>query len=318
MRYAATLIAGALMTAGALAQDYPQRPIRLLVGFTPGGSTDVIARVIAHKLSETMGVQVLIDNRPGAGGNIGVELTAKSPPDGYTLVMGHIGTMAVNPTLYNKIPYAPSDFVGVCELASSPNTFTVKAELPAKTIKELITQAKGSNGKFNIGSINIGTTQHLSAELLKSMAGLDAAAVPFNNTAGVLTALRGNSIQVAMEFLPPVLGQIRANTLRAVAVTSIQRSPMLPNVPTLNESGLNGFEVNSWNGIAVPAKTPKAIVDKLNKALADALAKDSVRKQIVDIGAQPRSSTSEELTRHVAAEIAKWQGVREKAGIPQQ
>jgi tripartite-type tricarboxylate transporter receptor subunit TctC len=192
----------------------------------------------------------------------------------------------------------------------------VSPDSPVKSVKELIAQAKSAGGKFNIGSINIGTTQHLASELLKSMGGLDAATVPFNNTAGVLTALRGNSVQVAMEFLPPVLGQIRANTLRAVAVTSLTRSSMLPNVPTLAESGLAGYEVNSWNGIAVPAKTPKAIVDRLNKEIHAAVGSAVISQRFQELGVSQNLSTPDGMRKVVVDDIAKWNALIDKANIP--
>jgi tripartite-type tricarboxylate transporter receptor subunit TctC len=185
-------------------------------------------------------------------------------------------------------------------------------------VKELIAQSKASNGKFNIGSINIGTTQFLSAELLKSMGSLDATSVPFNNTAGVLTALRGGSVQVAMEFLPPVLGQIRANTLRAVAVTSLARSPMLPNVPTLHESGLAGYEVNSWNGIAVAAKTPKAIVERLNKEIHAAVNSPLITQRFQELGVSQNLSTPDGMRKVLVDDIAKWNALIDKAKIQRQ
>src|SRR5450759_3382538 len=214
------------LLASAQAQPYPSKPIRLLVPFGPGSAGDITARAVAQKMGEAMAQQVIIDNRPSAGGIIATELVAKSDPDGYTLILLN-NTNAVSAAMFRKLPYdTVKDFAMVSTIGAFSLVVLVSPESPAKTVKELITQAKADPGKFNIGSINIGTTQHLSAELLKSMATLDAATVPFNNTASVLTALRGNTIQVAMEFLPPVLGQIRANTLRALAVTSLSRSPM--------------------------------------------------------------------------------------------
>ena len=311
------LVLSALIAAAtAHAQPYPTKPIRLLVPFGPGGVGDITSRAVMQKMSEALNQQIIIDNRPSAGGIVATETVAKSEPDGYTLYLMN-NTNAVSAAMFKKLPYDTlKDFAMVSTIGAFSIVVLVSPESPVKTVKELIAQAKSSGGKFNIGSINIGTTQHLSAELLKSMAGLDAAAGPFNNTAGVLTALRGNSIQVAMEFLPPVLGQIRANTLRAVAVTSMQRSPMLPNVPTLNESGLNGFEVNSWNGIAVPAKTPKAIVEKLNKEIHAAVNSPVISQRFQELGVSQNLSTPDGMRKVIVDDIAKWNALIDKAKIP--
>ena len=221
--------------------------------------------------------------------------------------------------MFKKLPYdTVKDFEMVTTIGSFSIVVLVAPESPAKTVKELIAQAKASNGKFNIGSINIGTTQHLSAELLKSMAALDITSVPFNNTAGVLTALRGGSLQVAMEFLPPVLSQIRANTLRAIAVTSLTRSPMLPNVPTLAESGLPGYEVNSWNGIAVAAKTPKTIVERLNKEIHAAVNSPLITQRFQELGVSQNLSTPEGMRKVLVEDIAKWNALIDKAKIQRQ
>jgi tripartite-type tricarboxylate transporter receptor subunit TctC len=218
----------ALFTATpSLAQNYPAKPLRLLVPFGPGGVGDITARAVAQKMGDAMGQQVIIDNRPSAGGIVAAETVAKSDPDGYTLYLMN-NTNAVSAAMFKKLPYdTVRDFETVSTIGGFSIVILVAPDSPAKTVKELIAQAKGAGGKFNIGSINIGSTQHLAAELLKSMAALDAAAVPFNNTGAVLTALRGGSVQVATEFVPAVLGQIRANALRAIAVGSAVRSPML-------------------------------------------------------------------------------------------
>jgi tripartite-type tricarboxylate transporter receptor subunit TctC len=314
---ALALVASSLaLTAGA--QPYPSKPIRLLVPFGPGGVGDITSRAVMQKMSEAMGQQIIIDNRPSAGGIVATELVAKSEPDGYTLYLMN-NTNAVSAAMFKKLPYdVVRDFAMVSTIGGFSLVVLVSPESPAKTVKELIAQAKADPGRFNIGSINIGTTQHLSAELLKSMAALDAATVPFNNTASVLTALRGNTIQVAMEFMPPVLGQIRANTLRALAVTSRSRSPMLPNVPTLAESGLPAYEVNSWNGVAVAAKTPAAIVDRLNREIRAAVNSPQIAQRFQELGVSPNLSTPEEMRRLLVDEIAKWNALIDKAKIARQ
>ena len=252
-----------------------------------------------------------------ASGAVAADALIKSPADGYTILLA-ASPHVINPLL-QATPYdAIKDFAGVTQIGFTTQALAAAPALGIKSVKELIAQSKASNGKFNIGSINIGTTQYLSAELLKSMAALDATSVPFNNTAGVLTALRGNSIQVAMEFLPPVLGQIRANTLRALAVTSLTRSPMLPNVPTLHESGLAGYEVNSWNGIAVAAKTPKAIVERLNTEIRKVVNSATIRDTWAREGAAPMNMSTDEFGQYLREDIVKWANVVKIAGVKDQ
>ena len=316
LKYSATVITACLAAAPLYAQTYPVKPIRLLVPFGPGGVGDITSRSVMQKMSEAMNQQIIIDNRPSAGGIVATETVAKSEPDGYTLYLMN-NTNAVSAAMFRKLPYdTVKDFAMVSTIGAFSLGVLVSPDSPVKSVKDLIAQAKSAGGKFNIGSINIGTTQHLSAELLKSMAALDAATVPFNNTAGVLTALRGNSIQVAMEFLPPVLGQIRANTLRAVAVTSLTRSPMLPNVPTLSESGLSGYEVNSWNGIAVAAKTPKAIVERLNREIHAAVNSPLISQRFQELGVSQNLSTTDGMRKVLVDDIAKWNALIDKANIP--
>ena len=312
--FVATLLAS-LCSTTLLAQPYPSKPIRLLVPFGPGGVGDITSRAVMQKMSESTGQQIIIDNRPSAGGIVATETVAKSEPDGYTLYLMN-NTNAVSAALFKKLPYdTMKDFETVSTIGGFSIVVLVSPDSPAKTIKELISLAKASSGKFNIGSINIGTTQHLSAELFKSIGGLDITSVPFNNTAGVLTALRGGSVQVAMEFLPPVLGQIRANALRAVAVSSMTRSSMLPNVPTLHESGLADYEVNSWNGIAVAAKTPKAIVARLNKEIHAAVNSPLIAQRFQELGVSQNLSSPEGMRKLMVEEIAKWNALIDKTKI---
>ncbi|HTD92108.1 MAG TPA: tripartite tricarboxylate transporter substrate-binding protein, partial [Burkholderiales bacterium] len=234
--------AAMLCAATVQAQQYPTKPVRLVVPFGPGGVGDITARAVAQKMGESMGQQVVIDNRPSAGGIVAAEMVAKSEPDGYTLMLLN-NTNAVSAAMFKSLPYdTVKDFATVSTIGAFSMGVLVAPESPVKTTKELIALAKSSAGRMNIGTINIGTTQYLSSELLKSMASLDLTTVPFNNTASVISALRGGNVQVAIEFLPPVLGQVRANALRVVAVTSKTRFTPLPNVPTLDESGLPGYD----------------------------------------------------------------------------
>jgi tripartite-type tricarboxylate transporter receptor subunit TctC len=318
------VLAAAGVSAGLGAQPaatepaYPARPVRIVVPFTPGSATDIIARVVAPRLAERWGRPVVIDNRPSAGGIVATELVAKSDPDGYTLMLLN-NTNAVSAAMFKKLPYdTVRDFAMVSTIGAFSLGVLVSPDSPVKTLKDLIAQAKASPGRLNIGSINIGTTQHLSAELLKSMAGLNATTVPFNNTAGVLTALRGNDVQAALEFLPPVLGQIKAGALRAIAVTSTTRFALLPNVPTLAESGLPGYDVSSWNGIAVTAKTPKAIVDRLNREIHAAVNSPQIKSRFQELGVEQNVSTPEGMRKFLVGEIAKWNALIDKANIARQ
>ena len=299
-------------------QAYPTKSIRLLVPFGPGGVGDITSRVVAQKMGEAMGQQVIIDNRPSAGGIVAMELAAKANPDGYTL-MGLSNANAISAAMFKSLPYdTVNDFAMVSTLGTFSLVVIVAPDSPMKTPKDLIAQAKANPGKLNIGTVNIGTTQYLSAELFKSMAGLDMVTVPYNNTAGVLGALRGNSVQVAFEFLPPTMGQIKAGVIRALAVTPRTRFVMLPDVPTLAESGVPGYEVTSWNGLAVPAKTPKAISDRLNKEVHAAINSPQVRQRFQELGVEPNASTPEGAHKFLVREIAKWNALIDTAKIQRQ
>jgi tripartite-type tricarboxylate transporter receptor subunit TctC len=312
----AAAIAACLAVTVVHAQGYPAKPIRLLVPFGPGGVGDITSRAVMQKMSEAMNQQIIIDNRPSAGGIVATETVAKSEPDGYTLYLMN-NTNAVSAAMFKKLPYdTVNDFAMVSTIGAFSIGVLVSPDSPVKSVKELIAQAKANPGKLNFGSINIGTTQHLSAELLKSMTAIDVTAVPFNNTAGVLTALRGNSVQAALEFLPPVVGQIKAGGLRAIAVTSKTRFALLPDVPTLAESGVPGYEVTSWNGIAVAAKTPKAIVDRLNKEIHAAVNSPQIKQRFQELGVEQNTSTPDGMRKFLVDEIAKWNALIDKAKIP--
>jgi len=310
--------AAMLCAATVQAQQYPTKPVRLVVPFGPGGVGDITSRAVAQKMGESMGQQVVIDNRPSAGGIVAAEMVAKSEPDGYTLMLLN-NTNAVSAAMFKSLPYdTVKDFATVSTIGAFSMGVLVAPESPVKTTKELIALAKSSAGRMNIGTINIGTTQYLSSELLKSMASLDLTTVPFNNTASVISALRGGNVQVAIEFLPPVLGQVRANALRVVAVTSKTRFTPLPNVPTLDESGLPGYDVVSWNGIGVPAKTPRVIIDRLNKEVHAAVNSPQVKQRFQELGVEQNLNTPEGMRKNVIEEIAKWNALIDKARIPRQ
>jgi tripartite-type tricarboxylate transporter receptor subunit TctC len=304
-------------TAGfAAAQDFPRKPIRFVVPFGPGGVGDLTARTVAQKMGETMGQQIIIDNRPSAGGVVAAEMVARAEPDGYTLMLLN-NANAVSMAMFRKLPYDTlNDFAMVSTLGAFRAGLLVSPDSPVKTTRELLAQARNAGGKYNVGTIQIGSAQFLSAELFKSMAGLNNTTVPFNNTAAVLTALRGGDIQAAFEFLPPVLGQIRAGALRIIAVSSKTRFKPLPDVPTLDESGLPGYEVASWNGIGAPAKTPRAVIDKLNREAHAAVNSPPVQQRFQDIGVEANLNTPDGMRQYVTSEIAKWNALIDKAKIP--
>jgi tripartite-type tricarboxylate transporter receptor subunit TctC len=305
----------ALVAALACAQTYPTKPIRLVVPFPPGGATDILARDVAQKLTEAWGQSVIVDNRPGAGGNIGSELVAKSSPDGYTLEMGTVGTHAINASLYAKMPYDHvKDFTPVILVAGVPNVLVVNPALPANSVAELIAYAKANPGKLNFASSGNGTSIHLSGELFKVMAGVQITHIPYKGSAPALQDLLGGQVQMMFDNLPPSLPQIKAGKLRALAVTSLTRAPALPDVPTLSESGLPGFEASSWFGILAPAGTPAPIVAKLNAEIAKWLATPEAKEKLAKQGANAAGGTPDDFAKHIAAETAKWAKVVKDSG----
>ncbi len=302
----------------ACAQNYPTRPIKIIVPFGAGGVADITARVLAQKMSETIGQQVLVENRPSAGGIIASEAVAKAEPDGYTLLLISNGN-AVSATLFKSLPYdTVNDFAPVSTAGFFDLVVLVNGDSKIGNVRELISAAKANPAKFNIGTINIGSTQHLSAELFRSMAGVDAQTVPFKGTPAVVTALRSNDVQVAFEILAPVMSQIKAGALKPLAVTSNRRFPGLPNVPTVSESGLPGYQSSSWNGIAAPARTPKAVIDRLNREINAAVAAPEVKQRLQDLGVEARAGTPQALKDLLVSEIAKWRAVIERAKIEKQ
>lgn len=315
-----TVLTLAVSALPAAAQNYPTRPIKIIVPFGAGGVADITARVLAQKMSETptLGQQVIVENRPSAGGIVASDAVAKADPDGYTLLLVSNGN-AVSATLFKSLPYdTVNDFAPVSTAGFFDIAVLVNGDSKIGTVRELITAAKANPDKFNIGTINIGSTQHLAAELFRSMAGVAAPAVPFKGTPAVVTALRGNEVQAAFEILAPVMSQIKAGTLKAIAVTSNRRFPGLPNVPTVSESGLPGYQASSWNGISAPAKTPKAVIDRLNREINAALASPDVKQRLQELGVEARASTPEALKELLVAEIAKWRAVIERAKIEKQ
>lgn len=311
----AALFVVAVAASWASAQTYPSRPIRLVVPFPAGGTTDILAREVGQRLTLSFGQSVVIDNRPGAGGNIGSDLVAKSAPDGYTLLMGTVGTHAINPSLYARMPYDNvKDFAPVILVASVPNVLEVTPSLPVNSVRELIKLAKEKPGQINFASSGSGTSIHLSGELFKTMAGVDMTHIPYKGSAPAITDLIGGQVQVMFDNLPSSLPQIKAGKLRALAVTSVQRAPALPDVPTIAESGLPGFEASSWFGVLAPAGTPPAIIARLNADLGQWLQSPDAREKLLAQGALAAGGSPEAFAAHIRAETEKWARVVKVSG----
>jgi len=319
-RAALASIAAALLVVApwASAQTWPSKPVKLVVGFGPGGVADITARVVAQKLSQDLGAQFIVDNRPSAGGIVAADAVAKAEPDGYTLLLMSNGN-AVSASLFKSLPYdTVADFAPVSTLGFFDVAVVTTPNTNIESLRGLIARAKANPGKLNIGTINIGSTQHLSAELFKSMAGIDAETVPYKGSPAVITALRGKDVEIAFEMLAPIIPQAQSGAVRILAVTSDRRSPLLPDVPTVAESGVPGYQASSWNAIAAPARTPRAIVDRLNQAIGIALAAPEVKTRLAAAGVTARGSTPEEMRQLIVSDIAKWRRVIELAKLEKQ
>ena len=295
---------------------YPGKPIRIIVAYTPAGTTDILARALGQKFTEAWKQPVIVDNRPGANGNIGTEVAAKAPADGYALLMGTAGTHAVNPGLYPKLPYdAVKDFAPISLTAIVPNILVVSNALTAKNLQELIAYAKKNRGKLSFGSPGVGSTGHLSAELFKTLAGIDMIHVAYKGSAPTLQDLIGGQIQVVIDNIPPYLPYVKAGKIRALAVTSAKRSPAAPDLPTMAEAGVKGYDAASWFGLFAPAGTPAEIIDRLSEETRRILGMPDVREKLLSLGAQPAGSTPEEFARFIDNEIAKWGRVIRSANV---
>ena len=309
-------VAALCLVSAAHAETYPAKSIRFIVPFPPGGPTDVLARVLGQKLSEQMGQPVVLDNRPGAGGNLGLELAAKSAPDGYTLLLGAVGTLTISPYLYAKLNYDPArDFQPISLVASMPNVLLVHPSVPAKTLKELVQLAKASPGKLNFGSGGAGTSNHLGGELLKSMTKIDIVHVPYKGASQAMLGLIGGQIDIVVIGTPTAIPQIQAGKVRALAVLSSSRLPAIANVPTAGEAGFPGYEVTTWYGVLVPAGTSKDIVARLNTELAKVMTVPASRDRIVGAGFDPMTSTPQQFAEFIKAESLRWGKVIKDAGI---
>lgn len=307
-----------LCAAPAVAQEWPTRTVKFLVPYGPGGGTDIVSRIIAQQLQEMLGQSFVVENKPGAGSTLGADMVAKSGKDGY-IVLVLSNAHAVAGALYKKLPYdSVKDFQMITQIGTVPLLLVASPKFPVKDVKEVIAQAKASPGKFNYGAAGgVGTTQHFAGELFRVLSSTDIKHVPFKTTPEVVTSLMQNDVQISFELLPAVRGQIDSGNLKALAVTSPDRNPAYPNLPTLAEAGVPGYNVTSWYGFAMPAGTPKPIVDKLTKAVHQVLAKDEVKQAIAKTGIVVKTSSNEELAKHVSSEIAKWSDLMKKAGIEQ-
>jgi tripartite-type tricarboxylate transporter receptor subunit TctC len=319
LRIAAAGLTGALLP-GLHAQPaaFPAKALRIVVPFAAGGVGDLTARAVATGLAGRLGQPVVIDNRPGAGGVVAADTVARAEPDGHTLFLMSNGT-AVTAGLFKTLPYDTlADFTPISTLGTFDIAVLVPADSPHRTLAQLLAHARAHPGQLNIGSINMGSTQHLAAELFKSSAAIDAQVVPFNGTPALITALRGRQVDAGVEILGPALPQVRAGALRVLAVTGEQRSAVLPDVPTAVESGVQGFVASSWNALAVPAHTPRPVVDRLQRELVAVLAIPAVQQQLRALNVEPRASTSQQAAALLKADIERWRTVIERAGIPRQ
>ena len=317
-----TVLAASTLARPGFAQgSWPTRSIRLIVGFTPAGTTDIAARIIAERLGQRLGQPVVVENRPGAGGNIGGDVVAKAEPDGYTLLMQTVSAGAINYALYGaRMPYRPEEFAAVALVVRVPNVIFVTPSLPVRTLRELVDYAKARPGQLNIGSSGAGTSLHLTAELLKLEAGIDLTHVPFRGAGPMLQEVIAGRIQVASDNLPSAIGHIRDGRLRALAVTTATRSPALADCPTTAEAGFPGVEATAWFGVMAPARTPRPIIDRLSTEINVVLKEPETARRFADLGGMPPDltpdggTTPDAFQAFVAAEIAKWSNVVRRSG----
>ncbi len=303
----------------AQAQSFPTRPITLVIPFAPGGSTSIVGRGIADKMSELLGEKVVVDNRPGAGGTVGTKAVAKSEPDGYTLVLGYTGPLAIGPSLYKNVGYDPrKDFAPIGLIGNAPNSLVVHPSFPAKTVAELIAYAKANPGKVNFGSAGAGTASHITGEYFARSAGITLVHIPYKGTGPALTDLLGGHIPMAFAPIPASHPNVSAGKLRALAVTSATRSGLLPDVPTMAEAGLSDFDASLYYGLAAPAGTPRPVIDKLNKVLREALASDEVKRQLGADGTDITPGTPEDYAAFIDKDEKKWSQLVKASGVEQE
>jgi tripartite-type tricarboxylate transporter receptor subunit TctC len=312
----AVFAAVGLVAASAFAQSYPNKPVRMIVGFPPGGGTDVVARVIGAKLSEWWGQAVAVENRPGATGTIGADAVAKSAPDGYTLIMGHVNSHAIAPNLFAKLPYDPiKDFAAVSYVGYVPNVLAVHPSVPARSVKELVALAKSKPGQLNYASSGNGSTQHLAGEMFKQLTGTEIVHVPYKGSGDAIKDLLGGVVAMNFDTMPPVLPHIQSGKLRGLAISTPKRLPQLPDVPTFDEEGIKGFDVTNWYGVMAPGGTPREIVVKLNTDINKAMQVPAVRARLEAVGTQLREQSAAEFEAFMKAEVAKYAKLIKDANI---
>lgn len=312
---AACLALALCFPAAIQAQPYPSKPIRFVVPYPAGGPLDTIARLLGAKVTESAKQAVVVDNKPGAGGNIGADIVAKAPADGYTILMGAVATHAINPTLYKSIPYDPiKDFAPVTQVASTPNVLVVNPSVPANNVREFIAHAKASPGKLSFGSGSIGSAGHLAGELFKASAGVDMVHVPYKGAAPAMQDLVGGQIHLMFDNLASSLAQVKAGKIRALAVTTAKRSSFAPELPTIAESGLPGFDISTWFGVFAPAGTPREALDRLHAEFSKALAAPDVREKMLALGAEPVGNRPEEFAAFIRSEAEKYAKVIKASG----
>ena len=303
-------------SAAAFAQGYPSKPVRMIVGFPPGGGTDIVARVISQRISEWWGQAVAVENRPGATGTIGADVVAKSAPDGYTLLMGHVNSHAIAPNLFKKMPYDPiKDFAAVAYVGYVPNVLAVHPSIPVRSMKELIALAKSKPGVLNYASSGNGSTQHLAGEMFKQLTGTDIVHVPYKGSGDAIRDLLAGFVAMNFDTMPPVLEHVRSGKLRGLAISTQKRVPQLPDVPTFLEEGMTGFDVTNWYGVMAPAGIPKELVAKLNADINKAMQVPEVRARLEQVGTQLKEQSAAEFEAYMKAEVSKYAKLVTDAGI---
>lgn len=315
LRFLQLLVLALPVAAAAAATDYPSRPVRFVVPYSPGGTSDALARIVGQKLVDAWGQQLVIDNRAGANGNIGSDIVAKAIPDGYTILLGTSGSNAVNPTLYRKMPYeAKRDLALIAMIASTANILVTHPNFAANSMKEFLAMARANPGKVNYGSSGVGSVLHLSGELLKTIMRVDIVHVPYKGTGPSLVDLLGGQIDSVFANLPAIVPLVQTGRLKGLAVTTAERAPALPNVPTMIEGGVPGYNVSSWFGVFVPAKVPKPIVNKINADVVKILKTSETREKLLSLGADPIFMSPGEANKYFFTEIDKWANVVKASG----
>ena len=312
----ALVIAACVMAGAAIGQTYPTRPIRMVIGFPPGGGTDIVGRIVAQKLSEVIGQQVLPDNRGGASGQIAAEIVAKAPPDGYTVMMVHIAAISILPTLIPKLPYDPvKDFAPISLVAIGPNLLVVHPSLPVRTVKELVALAKARPGQLQYASPGAGTVQHLAAEYFKLQAKVDMLHVPYKGSGQSIVDLVAGQVHLNFDSVPPVINHVKSGRLRAIAVTSEKRFSLLPDIPSVSEAGVAGFDMSTWWGLVAPSGVGKDVIAKLYSETAKLLKQPDVRERIANVGAETVGNSPEEFAAFIRSEREKYAKLVKEANI---